>query len=105
MTKDLDVIVDGLLSDIRPDVVIVDQARCIPALVLSGIPWVATCSFNPLFFIPDERTPPELSGLSITSPKSEWKAFKDAINSAQYSGWKTFNEWVVSRGIPPLETN
>ncbi|CAG2179402.1 unnamed protein product, partial [Oppiella nova] len=105
MTKDLDVIVDGLLKDIQPDVVIVDQHRCIPALELSGIPWVATCSFNPLVFIPDERTPPNMSGLSINSPKSEWKAFRDAKNSAKYPGWKTFNDWVVSRGIPPLETN
>ncbi|CAG2183043.1 unnamed protein product, partial [Oppiella nova] len=86
-------------------VVIVDQVRCIPALELSGIPWVATCSFNPLVFLPDERTPPYMSGLSITSPKSEWKAFKNAINSAEYPNWKLFNDWVVSRGITTLEVN
>ncbi|CAG2183118.1 unnamed protein product, partial [Oppiella nova] len=46
-----------------------------------------------------------MSGLSITSPKSEWKVFKDAINSAEYPNWKLFNDWVVSRGIPSLKAN
>ena len=63
----LDIKVDELLKDIKPDVVVLDQAVNIPSVLLSGIPWVLVCSFNPLFMIENEKTPPSGSGIKCKS--------------------------------------
>ena len=60
--KRLDKKVEQLLKDIKPDVVVMDQVMAVPSVSLSGIPWVLVCSFNPLMFLDDERTPPSGSG-------------------------------------------
>jgi len=62
MTKKLDAVVSEVIDRIKPDVIILDQVLCLPSVVNSGIPWVLTCSFNPLKMIEDERTPPAGSG-------------------------------------------
>ena len=61
--KQLDIKVDQLLKDIKPNVVVLDQGFALPSVILSGIPWVLVCSFNPLMFIDDERTAPGGSGI------------------------------------------
>ena len=62
-TKKLDLEVELLIKTIAPDVMVLDQVLTIPSVVLSGIPWVLVCSFNPLMFIEDEKTPPWGSGI------------------------------------------
>ncbi len=61
-TKSLDLIASKLIERIKPDVIVLDQVNCMPSVETSGIPWVKSCSFNPLMFIDDERTPPASSG-------------------------------------------
>ncbi|CAG2179776.1 unnamed protein product, partial [Oppiella nova] len=100
--KVLDSVFEKVIASTKPDVIVLDQMKAIPAVLLSGIPWVATCSFNPLIFLGDEVTPPPNSGLPASGPVSEWKAFTETTNSAQYPVWKAFDEWVQSKGLPPL---
>ena len=61
----VDKIIEDLLPQINPDVIICDQIWCLPSVEKSGIPWVLVCSCNPLFIIEDERTPPGNSGLFL----------------------------------------
>ena len=61
----LDLLIEKLLPQIKPDVIICDQIMCLPSVENSGIPWVLVCSCNPLFLIEDERTPPTNSGLFL----------------------------------------
>ena len=49
----------------KPDLFIVDNFFGSPTLIYSDRPWVFVGSGNPLFYIPDERTPPPCSGLVI----------------------------------------
>ncbi|XP_054152577.1 uncharacterized protein LOC128951353 [Oppia nitens] len=101
-TKKLDKILDELLPKLKPNVIILDQVLNIPSIVLSGIPWILTCSFNPLFFLEDERTPPSNSGLPASGPKSEWKAFREALFASQRPIIEDFSKYLVSRGLPAL---
>jgi UDP:flavonoid glycosyltransferase YjiC (YdhE family) len=57
-----DVIFEEIIERFKPDVIILDQVFCIASVINSGIPWVLSCSFNPLMFIDDNRTPPPHSG-------------------------------------------
>lgn len=59
----MDEVLDELLLQIKPDVIMVDQLTCISSVEKSGIPWVLVCSCNPLYVVEDERTPPGSSGL------------------------------------------
>ena len=67
--KDLDPYLDNLLKSLKPDVIVVDHVLCIPAIELSGIPWVYSCSFQPLMGfqmksdIDDNVLPPYSSGM------------------------------------------
>lgn len=60
----VDKIMEEILSRIKPDIIVIDNYLALPSLVGSGIPWVLSCSFNPIQFIEDERTPPPCSGMS-----------------------------------------
>ena len=60
--KKFDANMSQLFKEIKPDVLVMDQVLTIPSALFSGIPWVLVCSFNPLYFIDDERTPPWGSG-------------------------------------------
>jgi len=60
--KKVDQIIEQLLPQIRPDIIIIDQIVSLPSVERSGIPWVLSCSCNPLAILYDERTPPKFSG-------------------------------------------
>jgi len=62
-TKNLDSNIGAIIKRLKPDLMILDQVLCVPSVVTSGIPWILSCSFNPLVFIEDERTPPSSSGM------------------------------------------
>ncbi|CAG2166719.1 unnamed protein product [Oppiella nova] len=60
--KRLDPFIKQTIDTLKPDVIVVDHVLCIPAVEVSGIPWVLTCSCNPLFLIEsncEELTPPK----------------------------------------------
>jgi len=60
--KETDLIMENILKRIKPDIIIIDNYIGFPSVIGCGIPWVLSCSFNPLMFIDDERTPPPCSG-------------------------------------------
>lgn len=60
--KQLDPVLEEIFKRERPDLLILDQALTIPAVELSGIPWIYSCSFNPLKGVDDKRAPPGYSG-------------------------------------------
>ena len=61
--KKLDLIVEPLISNIKPDVIVVDQFFTIPSVETSGIPWVWCWSPGPLsLYNIEEDMPPPASG-------------------------------------------
>ena len=52
---------EGILDDVRPDVVVEDNVNCFPALLTCGAPWVRIVSCNPLE-VKDPDLPPPYSG-------------------------------------------
>jgi UDP:flavonoid glycosyltransferase YjiC (YdhE family) len=58
-----DVIFEEIIERLKPDVIVLDQVFCIASVINSGIPWVLSCSFNPLMIVDDDRTPPPQSGM------------------------------------------
>ena len=51
-----------IINRIKPDIIVVDNIVCSPAMINSGIPWVSQMSANPLLYLTDKRTPPAFSG-------------------------------------------
>ncbi|CAG2167328.1 unnamed protein product [Oppiella nova] len=94
--------IESTIESLKPDVIFMDQVICLPAVERAGIPWVWICSFNPLFLIDDERTPPKGSGLPVNA-KNEWKAFRQVVIEKTYDMWKTFNDFIVGKGLPALD--
>ena len=102
--KRLDEQLEVIIKNIKPDLIVIDHVLTIPAVELSGIPWINSSSYNPLTITDDERTPPQHSGLP-TDPRysDQWKAFRNAMNEAFEPLTDDYNQWVVSRGLPPLK--
>ena len=110
--KYIDPILEDLLTTLKPDVIIMDQVLCVPAVEKSGIPWIYSCSFNPLMgfqmrsSIDDDVLPPNCMGLPTNGDKSEWKKLRDELLKSiegEMEIFTDFNRYVVSRGLPPLE--
>ncbi|CAG2167877.1 unnamed protein product [Oppiella nova] len=90
----------------KPDVIVMDHFGAIPCVELSGIPIVWVCSVNPLFLSDDNRLPPSTSGLSAYADRCEWKAYRDAKQDATDPEiWIKYNEYMISKGCPPLHEN
>ena len=56
----------SVIDRVKPDVIIADTMTNIPAICLSGIPWIMSYSSNPLSLdlaIDDNRLPPSLLGM------------------------------------------
>lgn len=98
-----------LLASIpRPDVIVLDQCSMgtLPCVHNYGVPIVWLCASNPLFLLDDDRTPPIASGLSALTDPSEWKKFRDVRDNATDSQtWIKYNDYMVSKGCPPLQEN
>ncbi|XP_054152713.1 UDP-glucuronosyltransferase 2A2-like [Oppia nitens] len=83
----------------RPDCIVLDHFHTVPSVVASGIPWVWISSVSPLFLFDDNRVPPPGSGLSsLISDKSEWSAFRTAINDSTSDLWHQFNNYCLAQG-------
>ena len=61
--KESDPVFAQVIKDVCPDVLVLDQMLTYPSVEQSGIPWVNLCSFQPLFYIEDQWTPPKGSGI------------------------------------------
>ncbi|CAG2172653.1 unnamed protein product [Oppiella nova] len=94
----LDKTIEPVIPSVKPDVIFVDQYLSLPSIETSGIPYVWVWTANPLFMFDDDRAPPYYSG-----DKSEWKAFRETRDKGVYDIWKTYNDYVISRGCQPLK--
>ncbi|CAG2170445.1 unnamed protein product [Oppiella nova] len=82
--KRLDPFIKQTIDTLKPDVIVVDHVLCIPAVEVSGIPWVLTCSCNPLFLIEnncEELTPPKGSGFAKQCMTRRVKYGKSLMNT------------------------
>lgn len=91
---------EGILADVRPDVVVEDNVNCFPALMTCGAPFVRIVSCNPLE-VKDPDLPPPYSGLPIAD-RSSWAAYRAEYERTHRPLWEETNAWVVERGAPPL---
>ena len=62
INKKLDEEAQILIKQIRPDLIMLDHTYRVPAIELSGIPWIVICCLNPLDAIKHDKTPPCSSG-------------------------------------------
>ncbi|XP_054157531.1 NDP-glycosyltransferase YjiC-like [Oppia nitens] len=97
---------EDLIPKLKPDIIILDQVFNIPSVIRSGIPWVQVCSLNPLFNIDDPRTPPQSSGLPSNGNNiKEWEEFRLITNLAKQPLREKFNNYLISRGVEPLNSD
>jgi len=52
----------SIISEVKPDIIVIDHLVCSPILTNSGIPWVWFFSPAPLCCIDHDQTPPARSG-------------------------------------------
>ena len=112
--------VEKVIEEVKPDVMVCDQLLTVPSVEKSGIPWVLVCSCNPLIGIKDERTPPgnsgegryelcvglmsQLLGLPTIGHDKEWRDFRRLTTEANSNNWNLFNEYLRTRGVESLKT-
>jgi MGT family glycosyltransferase len=91
---------EGILDDVRPDVVVEDNVNCFPALLTCGAPWVRIVSCNPLE-VKDPDLPPPYSGYAIAD-RTGWADFRAEYDRTHRPLWEETNAWVTSMGAPAL---
>lgn len=91
---------EGILDDVRPDVVVEDNVNCFPALLTCGAPWVRIVSCNPLE-VKDPDLPPPYSGYAIDD-RTGWADFRAEYDRTHRPLWEETNAWVTSMGAPAL---
>ncbi len=91
---------EEMLGEVRPDVVVEDNVNCFPALMTCGAPFVRIVSCNPLE-LKDPGLPPVFSGYPADDP-SGWAEFREAYDRTHRTTWEAYDEFVTSRGAPPL---
>ena len=89
----------GILAEIKPDVISVDNVILFPAIKQFGVPWVRiiSCSENE---IEDEAIPPHLSGMAEDDHEGHARfraKFKEAIKPIH----EDFNEFLKTTGEDP----
>ncbi|XP_054152693.1 uncharacterized protein LOC128951470 [Oppia nitens] len=104
--KQLDQQLETVIQDIKPDIILMDQFFCLPSAELSGIPLVWIWSASPLFLNDDDhRLQPASSGYSCNSDKKQWIEFRKIRYNIINDKWKEWNDYIISRGCPPLRDN
>jgi MGT family glycosyltransferase len=89
-----------ILAELEPDVIVEDNVVAFPAIAAAKRPWVRIVSCNPLE-LPDPELPPAYSGYPTTD-RSGWEAFRAELRRTHRPLWAEFDEFVRSRGAPPL---
>lgn len=89
----------GVLDEIKPDLICVDNVILFPATKRYGVPWVRilSCSENE---IPDPAIPPHLSGCGQDDHACH-KAFIDHFNEVIKPVHDDFNDFITSCGEKP----
>ena len=104
--KYMDPILEELLKTLKPDLIVMDQVLCVPAVEKSDIPWIYSCSFNPLMGfqmrsnMDNDVLPPNFSGLPTNGDKREWNEFRKELYKSVGNTIEDFNYYVISRGLP-----
>ena len=93
-----------LISQLKPDAMVLDNVVLFPAIANSGVPWirVVSCAETEL---PDENVPPYLSGCQGSDQKSIQK-FRARYTKAVAPAHKRLNGFLVDchlRALPELE--
>jgi MGT family glycosyltransferase len=85
-----------ILSQIRPDLIVLDNVIMFPAIANAGCPWVRviSCAETEL---PDANVPPHLSGLAIADVRCE--AFSAAYLAATAAAHRRNTAFRLSRGL------
>ena len=89
-----------ILAEIAPDVVVEDNVVSFPAIPAGGRPWVRIVSCNPLE-VKDPELPSTFSGLPLDD-RSGWGEFRDEYARQVAEVQRSFSEFCVERGAPPL---
>lgn len=89
----------GILAEVDPDVICVDNVILFPAIKHYGKPWVRiiSCSENE---IEDDAIPPHLSGMSVNDAEGH-RAFRERFNEVIKPIHDDFNEFLESTGEAP----
>ncbi len=89
----------GILDDIEPDLICIDNVVLFPAAKQYGVPWVRiiSCSENE---IPDPDIPPHLSGCG-ENDKEGFRAYRDRFNEVLKPIHDDFNRFLESCGEAP----
>jgi len=90
----------AILDRTRPDVIVEDNVVGFAALVTHGAPFVRIMSCNPLE-VTGPDVPPTFSGYP-GEDRSGWDEFRVEFERSHRELWTTFDEWMRSRGAPPL---
>ncbi|MFN2452075.1 MAG: glycosyltransferase [Candidatus Dormibacteria bacterium] len=89
-----------VIDELAPDVIVEDNVVSFPALLSCGRPWVRIVSCNPAE-LPDRAVPPAYSGYP-TADRAEWDGFREQFRNTHAELHRSFSEYCVSRGAPPL---
>ena len=89
-----------IFDEVRPDAIVEDNVCAFPAVPASGRPWVRIVSCNPLE-VKDPELPPPYTGLPLAD-RSEWEEFRAEYARAVRDMQRSFSEFCVARGAPPL---
>jgi UDP:flavonoid glycosyltransferase YjiC (YdhE family) len=90
----------AILDRTRPDVIVEDNVVAFAALVTHGAPFVRIMSCNPLE-MRGADIPPTFSGYS-SEDRTGWDEFRAEFDRSHRELWTSFDEWMQSRGAPPL---
>jgi MGT family glycosyltransferase len=92
--------IESLLSQIRPDAILLDNVIMFPAIIRSGYPWIriVSCAETEL---PDPNVPPYLSGLAPEDAAAITRFEKTYLNATKVVH-RRYNAFRQSRGLPPL---
>ncbi|XP_054157603.1 NDP-glycosyltransferase YjiC-like [Oppia nitens] len=101
-SRQMDPIIEDTIDIVRPDLIVLDQVIGYPSVEQSGVPWVLSCSSNPLLIIDDKRTPPYGSGYSINGDKNQWQLYRKTVSDATREIWHEFNNYFMRKGCKPL---
>ncbi|HLH66869.1 MAG TPA: glycosyltransferase [Solirubrobacteraceae bacterium] len=90
-----------IFDELAPDVIVEDNVVAFPAILACGRPWVRIVSCNPLE-LRDPELPPTFSGLA-TGDRAGWAEFEAEYRLRMSDLQRSFSEFCVQRGAPPLE--
>ncbi len=89
----------GVLGNIRPDMICVDNVILFPAIKQYGAPWIriVSCSENE---IEDPEIPPHLSGCGAQDHECHTR-FRERFNEIIRPLHRNFNEFLIAQGEKP----